>query len=433
MTSVSLRRGALALLVLFSSCATLAPAAKLDVIDRIAAVVNDSVIMESELAVRVDEVMRNLRADSGRVPPRDVVQEQVLERMIEERLQLDMAERAGMRIDDTTLNEAIAGIARQNDMSLDQFAAEVRSEGIDWAEFREQIRRELLINQLRQRQVSRRIRITDRELDRFLASELGKKLFENEFRLGHILIALPDGAAPEQVRAAENEADALVERLREGADFRELAIQHSDDGSALDGGDLGWRPAAQLPTLFSQAAVNMQEGDIAGPLRSGAGFHILKMIERKGDDQRFVEQSRVRHVLITSNALRTPEQARDQARELRERVVAGDASFADVARHHSDDPGSGRNGGSLGWVSPGEMVPEFEERMQQTAVGDISPVFETQYGWHFLKVEERRTADMSEEFRRMRARKALHQRRYAEEVEQWLRELRSEAYVDIRI
>lgn len=411
---------------------SLASAGKLEVLDRIVAVVNDGVIMQSELQQRTDEILHGLRAEQQRIPPMDVLQEQILDRMIEEQLQLDMATRAGIRVDDTSLNEALSGIARQNDMTLEAFSAEIRREGIEWATFREQIRNDMIINLLRQRVVGQRIRITELEVDRFLDSELGKQLFESEFQLGHILVQLPDGASPEQIQAAEREARQIVEQLDQGADFKALAIAHSDDGYALQGGDLGWRPAAQWPSLFSEAVISLQPGEHAGPLRSGNGFHILKMIDRRGDAQKIVEQYRTRHILLKSSAIRSSEQSLALARELRTRIEQG-ASFEELAREHSDDPGSARNGGELGWVSSGEMVPEFEKHMLSVPVGELSPIFETEYGWHFLRVDEKRNADMSEEFRRLKARQALHQRRYAEELQNWLQEIRSEAYVDIRL
>ena len=410
----------------------LAPAAKMEVIDRIVAVINDSVIMQSELDERVDEVLRNLATEGARRPPLEIIRQQVLERMVEESLQLELAERMGIRVDDTSLNEALTGIARQNNFTLEQFAEQVRAEGMDWASFREQIRNELMINQVRQRQVAQRIRITDLEVDRFLASELGKQLFESEFRLGHILIQLPDGASPQQIAEAQEEADSIIAQLEKGGHFSELAVRHSDDSYALKGGDLGWRPAAQWPALFSEAVVSLQPGELAGPLRSGNGFHILKMIDRRGDAQKIVEQYSTRHILLKPSAIRSSEQSLALARSLRARIEQGE-SFEALAKEFSDDPGSARNGGDLGWVSSGEMVDEFEQYMLNTPTGALSPIFETQFGWHFLRVDKTRNMDMSEEFRRLRARQALHQRRYAEELQNWLQEIRSEAYVDIRL
>lgn len=427
-------RTVLSCLALVLGLMPLSAVAKTEMLDRIAAVVNDDVIMESQLDVRVEEVLASIRTEDAdpRLPPMNVMRKQVLERMILEELQVQQAERAGIRVDDTSLNEALAGIGRQNGMSLEQFSEAIRADGMEWQRFREDIRRDMIINQLRQRRVSQRVRVTDREVDRFLSSELGKQLFEEEYRLGHILIAVPDAAAPDQVQAAQEEAEQLLKQLRQGASFRELAISQSDGQFALEGGDLGWRPAAQLPSLFSSAVADKQPGEFVGPLRSGAGFHLLVVKERRGGAQKFVEQYRARHILVESNAIRPPEAALALARDLRQQVMGG-ADMSALAREYSDDPGSARNGGDLDWVTPGEMVPAFDNMMTSTPPGELSPVFETEYGWHFLRVEETRTEDMSEEFRRLKARQTLHQRRFGEELELWLQELRQESYVDIRI
>ncbi|MGB1220782.1 MAG: peptidylprolyl isomerase, partial [Alcanivoracaceae bacterium] len=335
-------------------------------------------------------------------------------------------------VDDTSLNEALAGIARGNDLSLEEFVRAVEADGLSWPTFREEIRSEMIISQLRQRRVGQRIRITDREVDRFLDSEMGRQLFAVEFRLGHILVSLPDGASPQQLAEATKKAETIMTQYRAGTPFADLAIEFSDGQYALEGGDLGWRPAAQIPSLFTDEVIDLDTGDIVGPIRSGAGLHILKMIDRKGDVQKFVEQYKVRHVLIKPSTIRDSAASLALARELRQKILDG-ADFADIARAYSDDPGSARDGGSLDWVSPGEMVDAFEQRMTQTPVGDLSGVFETPFGWHFLQVTDTRTADMSEDFRRMKARQALHKRRFEEELDLWLQELREEAFIDIRI
>ena len=401
-------------------------------LDRIVAVVDDSVIMQSDLDLRIDDVRRNLQAEGRALPPQSVLEEQILERMVAERIQLAMAERMGIRIDDATLNDSLAGIARQNGFSLDEFAAHLGSEGYDWALFRDQLRNEMIMNQLRQRQVSRRVRITDSELDRFLASEQARQLFEAEFRLGHILVAIPEGASADQQRLAEQKAQDIIDRLRTGADFADQATRFSDGQSALEGGDLGWRPAAQWPSLFTDAVLDLQAGELAGPIRAGNGFHILKMIDRRGGEQQLVDQYLVRHILIRPTTLRSAEEAEQLSRNLYQRILRGE-EFARLAREFSDDPGSARNGGSLEWVTEGEMVAEFEVTMLATPAGQTSEPFRSEYGWHILRVDAVRTADKSEEFRRLRARQALHQRRFAEELEVWLSELRQEAYVDIRL
>lgn len=404
----------------------------LQVLDRIAAVVNDNVIMESELDQRVDDLARQFMSEGQQLPPRNILRPQVLERMVMEKLQLDMAERGGIRVDDSSLNQTLTGVARQNGMTLDEFVSALREDGYNWADFREQIRSEMVINQLHQRQVGRRVRITDREVDRFLDSEMGRQLFESEFRLGHILIGLPDGASPDEVDTARERAEDLVTRIRAGDSFHEMAVSYSDGPQALEGGDLGWREAAQLPTLFSERAIDMEPGQISEPIRAGNGYHILLLVDRRGGATQIVQQHRVRHVLVRTSAVRSETQAERLIMQLHQRVDSGE-DFATVAREHSDDPGSARNGGDLGWVSPGEMVGEFENTFRNTPIGEVSPIFQTEFGWHFLRVDEQRTADMSAEFRRLRARQALHQRRFEEELQQWLRETRTEAYVDVRI
>ena len=427
-------------MIRFASLALLLPAlllappasAEIVMLDKIAAVVDDSVIMASELDARVADIRRNISAEGRPAPPDDILQTQVLERMIVERIQTDQATRLGIRIDDTSLNEALTGIARQNGFGLEEFAAHLTSEGYQWSAFREQLRSEMAINQLRQRRVSQRIRITDGELDRFINSEQGRELFEAEFRLGHIMVAIPAGASADQVRSAEQRASDIMKRLQEGADFSAQAAEFSDGQSALEGGDLGWRPAAQWPALFADAVINLQAGELAGPLSASNGFHILKMIDRRGDEQQLVDQYLVRHILIRPTTLRSDEEAKRLSSELHGRITQGE-DMARLAREFSDDPGSARSGGSLEWVSPGEMVGEFDQLMQSTPVGQISDPFRTEFGWHIMRVEQVRRADMSEEYRRMRARQALHQRRFAEELELWLAELRQEAYVDIRL
>jgi peptidyl-prolyl cis-trans isomerase SurA len=407
--------------------------ARVEMLDRIVAVVNDGVIMNSELQDRVAEIGAQFQADNRPLPPLDVMREQVLERMIQERIELQLAERAGVRVDDASLNQALAGIGRQNNMTLEEFANAVRAQGHDWSRFREQIRDEMVISRLQQRTVASRVRITDREVDRFLASEMGRQMFRADFHLGHILVKVPGGASPEQITLAQRKASQLVGQLRGGADFAELAVAESDGPNALEGGDLGWRPAAEWPSLFAEAAVDLKKGQISEPLRSGAGFHILKMIDRRGGAQKVVTQYQVRHVLVKTDALTSEQQARQEAHRLHDEIAAGTLDFAEAAREHSDDPGSANQGGELGWVTPGQMVPEFEQMMLDTPEGQLSPVFETQFGFHFLAVEGTREADMSDEFRRLQARHALQKRRFDEELQTWEQEQRSEAYVDIRL
>lgn len=404
----------------------------LQILDRIVAVVNDNVIMASELTERTSTIAADLRAQGVQLPPQSQFDKQVLERMVLEELQLDLARRNGIRIDDGSLNQALVNIARQNDLTLDEFAQAVRDDGLNWASFREEIRREMIMNQLHQQAVARRIQVTDREVERFLNSEMGKQLFNAEMHLAHILIEVPDGATPDEVDTAKKEAENIVESIRQGTPFYEQAVRYSAGSEALRGGDLGWRPAAQWPTLFAEAAVTLEVGEVSEPLRAGNGFHIIQLKDKRGDVAQKIEQYKVRHILITSSAVRSPKQAEDLIIQLHRRILNGE-SFTTLAQEYSNDPGSARDGGSLGWVNPGDMVPEFEDMYHNTPIGELSPVFQSEFGWHFLEVLDKRTTDMSEEYRHIKARQTLQQRRFEEELEQWVRELRSEAYVDIRL
>ncbi|MEQ3725080.1 peptidylprolyl isomerase [Alcanivorax sp.] len=424
------------LLGLFAMAVLMVPAwsqAKVQMLDRIVAVVNDGAIMASELDERINTIALQFQEKGQQLPPPAVMREQVLDRMVLERLQLQLAERGGIKVDDASLNQALAGIARQNGMSLEDFAAALREDGYDWPQFREQIREDMVISRLQQRSVASRIQVTDREVDRFLGSEMGKQMFQEDFHLGHILVRVPAEASPEDITQARTKAEGIIEKLKNGDDFQQLAVAESDGPKALEGGDLGMRSAAQWPTLFAENAIDLNKGEVSEPLRSGAGFHILKMIDRKGGSEKVVTQYQVRHVLIKTDALTSAEQAQQEAVRLHDEIAAGKRQFSDTAAEFSDDPGSARSGGELGWVNEGEMVPEFEDMMLNTPVGELSPVFESQFGWHFLRVDDVRDADMSAEFRRMQATQALQKRRFEEELETWVQEKRSESYVDIRL
>ncbi len=423
---------AIVLLAFALALGTATPAhADIEWLDRIAAIVDDDVIMASDVAQRMADIQAQLAARKVNIPPDDVLRKQVLERLILESIQMQLGNRMGVRIDDDALNNAIAGIARQNGMSLREFADKLGTEGSDYALFRDQVRRDMVINRVRQRRVSDRVRITDSDVTDFLKSADARAMFYDSFRISHILVAVPQSASVEVVKAAEEKAQKLLAEAKAGADFADLAVRNSDAANALEGGDLGWRNGAQLPSLFAGIITPMKAGDIAGPLRSGSGFHIVKLVDRKGDADRVVQQSKVQHVLIKTSAIRTANEAKELAQQLLDRVKNG-ADFAEVAKKNSDDPGSALTGGDLGWVSPGQMVEEFERQMNATEPGQLSAVFETQYGWHFLQVLERRDQDTSEEFRKLQARNAVWKRKFDSELENWLREIRNEAYVDIK-
>ena len=398
-------------------------------VDQVVAVVDDDVIMASELDMRIRTV--ELQNSDMQIPDEATLRSQVLDRMIEESIQLQMAQRAGIRISESQLNEAMQRIAQQNGMTLPEFQQAMTSEGVSFAYAREQIRNEMRISRVQQYQVGERIQITDQDVDYFLASEIGRIASAAEYRLRHILIAVPAAASPEDYAAAERKADALITDLRNGEDFASAAVAQSAGATALKGGDMGWRKEGQLPGIFAERVKDMNPGDISDPISTTSGFHIIKLEEKRGGSTQIVEQTKASHILIRTNEVRDDQQAEELINQLYQRAKAGE-DFAELAREFSDDPGSGSAGGELGWVSPGEMVPEFDSVMATQKVGTISEPLKSRFGWHIIKVEDRRQADMGEEIQRNQVRQMLFGRRFEEELPIWLRKIRSEAYVDIK-
>lgn len=413
---------------------TLSPAmAAPRVLDRVVAVVNDDVILASELDDQVRVVVSRLREVNARIPPQADLERQVLERMIAAEVQVQLAQKTGIQVTEENLNNAISGIARRNGMGLDQFVLALEADGMNYADFREGIRREISMEQLRQRDVARRIAVTDREIDNLLENErLRGAEADIEVRLQHILIAAPERATPEQLKSRREEADRLHTELMDGADFTQVALSYSDGQNALQGGDLGWRRANQLPRFFMDAVDSLAVGDITEVLRSPNGFHILKLADRRGSTQTRIEETRSRHILIQTNALTSDSQARIQLGQLREQISSG-ADFAALAEQHSDDASSASRGGELGWLPPGVVVPEFQQAMDLLNPGETSPPFRSQFGWHIVQVLERRERDTTEESQRLRARQIIFQRKLEEETANWARQLRDEAYVEIRL
>jgi peptidyl-prolyl cis-trans isomerase SurA len=403
-------------------------------LDRIAAIVDEDVIMQSEVDARIQQVLAQLAADpAAEMPPEDLIRDQVLERLIVEDLQMQMGERAGVRVSDDQLNAALQRIAAQNNLSLIQFRAAIEQDGISYASMREQIRKEMIISQVQQGVMNSRIEISDQELKNFLASEVGETITADEYRLAHILLAIPDQATPEQVHDVKSRADTLLGRLDRGENFQSIAIAESSGQDATNGGDLGWRKPVQLPTMFADVAQDMIIGEVRGPIRSGSGFHLIKLMEKRGAAaEGQVPQTRVRHVLIKPSEIRTDLEARELAESLREEVIGG-RDFDELAKLYSEDPGSALSGGDLGWERAGVYVDTFEQHIANSAIDEISPVFKTEHGYHFLQVRGRRIEDFSETFRRSQAENYLRNQKFDEELENWLREIREEAFVDIRL
>lgn len=401
-------------------------------LDKVVAIVDDDLVLESELNDRTASVVERLQAQYGQLPPQDVLQKQILEQLVLERVQLQLAKRYDIVPSEQEIDQAIGRILQSNNITEQQLVADLNQQGMSMAQLRRQIATDLTINQLQQGVVNSRIRVTEQEINNFLASTDGKFATSPDFHLGHILISVSSSADPAMVSAAEKEAEDIYEKLQQGADFTQMAISHSNDQSALQGGDIGWRKLAQLPELFSKQLVDLKVGEISKPFRSGAGFHLIKVLDQRGGGEQLVEQTLARHILVKTSEIMDDEQARAKLIGLKNRIEAGE-DFGKLAQENSEDTGSMLSGGDLGWSMPGMFVPAFEEIMKNTAIGIISEPFKSQFGWHILQVQERRKEDMSEQMKRNQASNLIRSRRFDEEFQLWLTQIREEAYVELKI
>jgi peptidyl-prolyl cis-trans isomerase SurA len=400
-------------------------------LDRIVAVVNDEVILASELREMEETITQQLRQRQVALPPYDIFKSQVLERLIMQKLQLQTAARTGIRLADDALNAALREVAARNNLSLREFRDVLERDGYDFSVFRESIRRDMIISRLHKKQVGDKITVSDREVDNFLATQELQGGVEDAYYLLHILVSVPEAASPKQLQEAESKLAKIQNLLDQGADFSEVASGYSDGQNALEGGVLGWRTQGELPSLFAEVVPKMDVSEVSDVLRSGSGFHLVKLADKKSQEEHMVKQTLASHILIKTNELVTDEEAEARLNQLRERIVNG-ADFTELARAHSDDTVSALRGGSLGWASAGVMVPEFEEKMNALAKNEMSEVFKSRFGWHLILLEDRREQNMAEEFKRNKAREQIHTRKSNEEIDNWLRALRDEAYVEYR-
>lgn len=401
-------------------------------LEQVAVVVDDSVILQSDVAKRLRDVEFQFAKRKAALPAEDILRKQIIEQLIMENLQANLAERAGIRIEDAALTATLTGIAKDSGLTLAKFQEQLDSTpDSSYSEVREQVKREMMITRLRQRRMQDRIRITDQDIQNFLKSPAGQAETASEYRLSHILIEIAETATAKDIADAEVRLKKAREELKAGKDFALVAATWSNAETALKGGDLGWRKANQLPTLFADAVTTMQPNDVADTIRTPGGFHLIKLLEKRGVDQVRVPQRQVRHILIKPTEILSSDDARQKLEDIRSKIIAG-SNFADEARIHSDDPGSARQGGELGWVGAGEMVPEFEKMMTSAKLNTVSEIFQSSYGWHILEVTGEREHDVSAQVRANIARQALYARQYDEELANWLRELRAEAFVDIR-
>jgi peptidyl-prolyl cis-trans isomerase SurA len=407
--------------------------AEVQPLNRVVAIVDNDVIMQSQLDARVREVQQTIAKRGAALPPANVLDQQVLERLIIENIQLQIGDRSGIRITDEELNQAIGTIAQRNGMSIEQFRAALAKDGLSFADARDQVRREMIISRVRQRRVAERIQVSDQEVQNFLASDLGKLQLSEEFRLANILIAVPEGASPKTIQAADRQAQELYQQLQQGADFAQLAIARSASETALEGGEMGWRKAAQLPPPFDAMIGALSVGEVTEPMRTPGGFIMLKLLEKRGGGGNQVrDEVNVRHILIKPSEIRSEAETKRLVERLYQRVKAGE-DFAELAKSFSEDPGSALNGGLLSWIDPNALVPEFREVMNSTPSGELSKPFKTTYGWHVLQVMGRRATDSSEQFREQQALNLLRNRKYDEELQAWLRQIRDEAYVESKL
>ena len=429
------RAPAVALVAALAMLAASAPAQQARgpvVIDRIVAVVNNEVITRGDLEERYRLATVQLKQQGTPPPPRDVLEKQILDRMVIDRVQLQMAKETGLRIDDAELDRSLQRIAQENKLTLQQLRAALEKDRIPFAKFREDIRNEIVLARLRQREVDNKIVVSESEIESFISAQQGREQRREEFNLSHILVTVPENAAPEQIQARRARAEQALQQIRTGADFRQVAATFSDAPDALQGGVLGWRDSERLPTLFVDALRPLATGDVAPILRSPNGFHILRLNERRGvSSQVIVRQTHARHILIKTNELVPEAEARRRLEGLRERLE-NKADFAELARLHSEDA-SGIKGGDLGWISPGDTVPEFERAMNALEPGQLSAPVQTPFGWHLIQVLERRDEDMSKDRRRVGALTALRARKSDDSYQEWVRQLRDRAYVEIRL
>jgi len=401
-------------------------------LNRMVAIANNDVVLSSELDDAINEVIRQLNEKGTPIPEHAVLVKQVLERLVVDSLQLQIATDNGITVSDSMLNNEIQDLAKDNGVSLSEFRDILERDGYSYSKFREDVRKQMVIRQIRRQMVASRIKVSDQEVDNLLATLKASGQSDIEYHLSHILVAIPEAASPEEIQAAEQRADNILARLHNGENFAEIAIAESDGQTALEGGDIGWRSLGQIPGLFVDSVETMQTGDVSELIRSSGGFHIIKMLEKRGDERHMVEQTRARHILLKPDTVNSDEDVKTRMQQLEIRLRGGE-DFATLARAHSQDTLSAAKGGDLGWLNKGDTVPAFEDTLESLQPGELSTPVKTQFGWHIVEVQERRTHDSTVDFERSKVRGLIRSRKYDEELFLWLRRLRDESYVEYRI
>ena len=405
---------------------------KIELLDRVVAVVDSGVIMESQLNSRVEEILQRIKNDNAELPPLNLIEEQVLDRLIIEEIQLQIADRAGIKISDSELNQTLARVAAQNNLSLEEFRIKLEGEGTSYRSFRDTIRKELIIQRVQRGKVGAKIDISEQEIENFINSEEGKTQLAEQYNVQHILLSVSRGSTEKEIEEIKINANSLISRLNDGENFEKLAASFSAGQNALEGGYLGWRTEAELPSLFAEVVTELKVGEIASPLRSGAGFHILKLIDKRGNTVKFLDQTLARHILVQPSEIRTENQAEELINTIYERLTSGE-DFKQLARQYSEDPGTKMDGGELGWSNPGDYDPAFEQTLNATKIGELSKPVKSSFGWHVIEVMDRRNEDVSQEEQKDRAFRIIFDRKFEQELQSTLIELRAEAYVDIKL
>jgi len=411
-----------------------------DLLDGVAAIVEEGIVLKSELADRIDLVMKNLRAQQEKqpleqrrpLPPMSVLETQVLDQLVLREIQMQRAKRVGINVSDDLLNQALSRVAENLGYTLEELPAVLAGENVNYAMYREDSRQDLMIEQLQQRDVIARINVSPRELEHCLVERSANATNQFDYNISHILISVPGNATPDQVEAAHQKIEEIYSRLEAGEDFARLAVAASHAQTALDGGALGWRKGAQLPSLFADTVVKMQAGEYSRPIQSGAGFQIVKLNEMRGSERVMVDQLHVRHILLKPNEILDEDAVKQKMLGLRSQIVAG-GDFATIARTMSDDTASATDGGDLGWISPGDFVPEFEQLVATLPLNELSEPLKSRYGWHLVQVLDRRSHDTTDEVKREECARQVRASKAEEERELWLRRLRDQAFVEIRL
>jgi len=422
-------KGFIGSIALVSACAFAKPQS----LDGIAAIVNDSVITRSQLNNELHIVKQQIQHSGNTAPEAPILEKQVLEHLIMNEIQLQLAKRTGLQVDDTALDSAISNIAKQNGLSVTQLREAINAQGMDYNQYRDNVRRQMIVSQLQQRDILGTVQVSEQEVNQFMQSPNGFGSMVSEYRLGHILIALPDSPSPEQIDAATQKASQVVAKLRQGEDFATLAMAESQGEGALQGGDLGWRKLPELPTLFEKIVPTLKPQDVPEPIRSNSGLHIIKLLEKRTAQQVIgsIEKARVRHILIKTNSVTSDRDALARINDIRAKLGKGE-SFAQLAKAYSQDLASSTNGGDLGWVTKDVLVPEFANAMEKLALNQVSEPVKSPFGWHLIEVQERQAHGTDDVSLRQKAREMLQQRKFEEKQQEWVRQLRDEAYVKIQ-